>query len=301
MKQTISDRSGGGTNAVNVIKKLLYALWILVVIPSVVQAWGSASHTAEGIFILENIGLILPFVAELIARFPRDFLYGCVGADVFVGKGSRPKKRHSHNWEVALKLLERADTDQKKAFAYGYLAHLSSDVVAHNFFVPNALICGGLNGRLGHSYWEARAELGRSAELFSLALSISSSPHRENDLLMKRTARRAVVPFGLRKQIFLGGLRLSGRRGMREFLHFLPLPVDEKLMRELQALSQALVIDILRRLYASPVLRYDPVGSANIRLARELSGTGSSMRFMVPQSLREALRSLSGGSLGAGH
>lgn len=276
------------------IRRTVYAIWLLLAVPELAHAWGSATHVAEGTYILNHLGLLLPVVAEVIGRFPRDFLYGCLGADIFVGRGSRRTKRHCHNWEVGFDVLDRASTDQQEAFAYGYLSHLASDVVAHNFYVPNLFAEGRTRGRLTHSYWEFRAEVLHDAQFFSLARSVAVGDHEQHDELMRKTTRRAVIPFRAKKGLFVSSLILCEREKMngcptvRRTLHRYPL--DPQFVYHMQSLALGLAVDVLRRPQHSPCLAYDPIGATNLvistQLAKRLSG-GSGLLFAVPPELLE--------------
>jgi hypothetical protein len=42
----------------------------------------------------------------------------------------------SHDWELAARQLEKADSDEARALALGYASHLLTDIFAHNHFVP---------------------------------------------------------------------------------------------------------------------------------------------------------------------
>ncbi|MEK6545773.1 MAG: hypothetical protein AABZ28_04510, partial [Nitrospinota bacterium] len=57
-------------------------------------AWGAGLHIKEGVFMLDNLKLILPHIASVLKAFPYDYLYGCIGADIFIGKGHRRRDNH---------------------------------------------------------------------------------------------------------------------------------------------------------------------------------------------------------------
>jgi len=54
--------------------------------------------------------------------------------------------------------MTQRPTKPLRAFAFGYLAHLAADTVAHNYFVPRQLAVTSSTSSLGHSYWESRFE-----------------------------------------------------------------------------------------------------------------------------------------------
>ncbi|MBI5344478.1 MAG: zinc dependent phospholipase C family protein, partial [Deltaproteobacteria bacterium] len=107
---------------------------IVLFMPDAVLAWGPPAHLEIGQEILGNTALITHAVRALIERFPYDFLYGNISADIVVGKNLVEELKHCHNWKMGFKLLKKASTDSQKAFAYGYLSHLAADTVAHNHF-----------------------------------------------------------------------------------------------------------------------------------------------------------------------
>jgi hypothetical protein len=111
----------------------------LLALPGDALAWGPGVHLAMGGTILENLGLVSPFIADILARHRDLFLYGCISADIFIGKGSRIHDGHSHNWDTGFALLHSARDPGLRAYAYGYLSHLAADTVAHNYYVPNIL------------------------------------------------------------------------------------------------------------------------------------------------------------------
>ena len=122
--------------------KFLFAIAAFVTLalmPDQALAWGPGVHLALGNSVLSNMGCLPPLVAALLGRHRDAFLYGCLSADIFIGKGTNIKPGHSHNWVTGFKLLKSAQDARVLAYAYGYLSHLAADVVAHNYFVPKAL------------------------------------------------------------------------------------------------------------------------------------------------------------------
>ena len=102
---------------------LFLTLLSLILVPENVYAWGTGIHIMEGSYVLNNLQLILPKLADLLRSFPMDYLYGCISADIFIGKGQRRKDDHCHNWSVGQKMLSFANSNSEIAFSYGYLSH----------------------------------------------------------------------------------------------------------------------------------------------------------------------------------
>lgn len=121
-------------------------------------AWGPGVHMAIGNALLANTQLLPAETAALLLSNSAVFLYGCLSADIFIGKGSKAKRRHSHNWKTGFALLAEADKPHLRAYSLGYLSHLSADVLAHNYYVPNLMREAPTGGRLTHVYIEMLAD-----------------------------------------------------------------------------------------------------------------------------------------------
>ncbi|MBN1142483.1 MAG: zinc dependent phospholipase C family protein, partial [Deltaproteobacteria bacterium] len=116
------------------------AVLLLILAPSELWAWGMGVHLQVGSEILAGLELLPPSVEELLVRFPYDFLYGCISADITLGKKFTHHLHHCHSWRSGKKLLDAADSEPRKACAYGYLAHLGADTIGHSFFVPYKMV-----------------------------------------------------------------------------------------------------------------------------------------------------------------
>jgi len=73
-----------------------------------------------------------------------------------VGKNFAKELHHCHNWQVALRMLESCEDDRQRALTFGFLTHLSADIVAPNFFVPYKSVEAFRARTAKHSYWELR-------------------------------------------------------------------------------------------------------------------------------------------------
>lgn len=93
--------------------------------------------------------LLLPALGALLKQWPTHFLYGSVAADISFAKKYAPEGRHCHRWRVGEQVLARVDTDPLRAVAFGYLAHLAADTLAHNLFVPRQLLLTGASQGMG--------------------------------------------------------------------------------------------------------------------------------------------------------
>ena len=110
-----------------------------MLLPTDAWAWTPGTHVFLGEAVLRHLHFLPGAIAELLAAFPSDFLYGSIAADTSIAKKYAAVGRHCHSWHVGLEIHETRRDDPLRAFGLGYLAHLAADVVAHNFFVPRQL------------------------------------------------------------------------------------------------------------------------------------------------------------------
>lgn len=238
------------------------------------HAWGPGVHIVKGSYILENLHLILPSIAQLLRACPRDFLYGCISADFFIGKGYRRKDNHCHNWSVGLKMLANASSPANKAFCYGYLAHLAADVVAHNYYIPNQLYLTSSTKRLGHVYWEFRSDADVDTDYWQLARKVVAGHNAHNDASLEDAVRKKIVPFKTKKSMYVKMLNLTDLDRWHKASRFVERnsrwEIPSEYMDSLRDLSISLGMDFLRDPSGSVALDYDPVGSRNIGRAKRL-------------------------------
>ncbi|PLX41963.1 MAG: hypothetical protein C0608_03815 [Deltaproteobacteria bacterium] len=192
---------------------LLYvgaALLIVLLLPFTALAWGPATHLEISGRILAGLHLVPEAVSALLSRFPLDFYYGSIAADIVVAKKMAHYLHHCHRWVVGLEILEAAETDSQEAFAWGYLTHLAADVVAHNYFVPMKTILSFPSGGKNHTYWEVRFDSYAPDEVWSIPGQISSGLSKDNDELLKKVISRQFFSFRTNKTLF-SGMVLLGR------------------------------------------------------------------------------------------
>ncbi len=241
-------------------------LFLLVAAPPA-YAWGAGVHLAIGNHILNNLGFIKPAIAALLASHASSFLYGCLSADIFIGKGCRTTPTHSHNWLVGQRLLEQAPSDALKAYAYGYLSHLAADTVAHNFYVPTMLAQTPGSGKLNHVYIEMQADMRVEWNLAEAKALFKASHQRADKTLLEVTAYNP-LPFYLKKQLFRGSVLASGRKPWHTSLELidqvLPKATDLAYLDQMLLLSRNLVRDYLSNPQDSVVLSLDPVGTRHL-------------------------------------
>ena len=114
---------------------------IVLVWPADAHAWGPVTHLVHGTQVLSSLSILGPALQEILRENRFAYLYGCVAADIVVGKKyTRSLYTHCHCWPVGWQIAEAAQSEREQAFAYGYLSHLAGDVYSHNHYVPVQLI-----------------------------------------------------------------------------------------------------------------------------------------------------------------
>lgn len=253
----------------------------LLALPGDALAWGPGVHLAAGSALLANLGLISPVVAEVLRRHRDLFLYGCISADIFIGKGTRVHDGHSHNWATGFALLDSARDPGLTAYAYGYLSHLAADTVAHNYYVPNMLAEAPSRGKLSHVLLEMQAD--RAVDWSPRgARRLFAGPVREADRILLSTLHKKRLPFLLKKRMFLGSLQVCGRKTFAASLELMDRATDQPggaaYLSDMLDLTLRVVTDFFKAPGASPALALDPIGSRNLEMARRLTDRLTSPR-----------------------
>lgn len=251
----------------------LSALVICILLnPSEAIAWGPAVHMAIGHHVLGNLSLLPAALGALLSAHPDEFLYGCLSADIFIGKGSAFKPLHSHNWSTGYSLLHRADTPELESYAWGYLSHLAADVIAHNYLVPNMLGYTAGRGKFAHTYAEMLADLHVNRP-HKLASRLFGTPRPLPDKTLAATMRQRILPFRIKKHIFRHSLHLAEQRVYRGSLKLFKTLARTRnrdaLIRQSIDYATDLVMDLLKNPLHSPVLECDPIGCATLGQARK--------------------------------
>lgn len=281
----------------HVLAIALLTLCSLALAPAALWAWGPGVHMAIGNHILENLPLLAtalaPALVKTLAAQAEAFLYGSLSADIFIGKGSRRKPRHSHNWATGRAILVGAMPDglaqlaedpvaqRRAAYAYGYLAHLAADTVAHNYYVPTMLGLTSGGGKVSHvlvelrADWEVKWSRVQAARLFQPGL-------RDADRQLLAATQRQPLPFLLKKQIYKRGFILGKRQAMERPLDNLrrvfsardlafPGPLCHRdFCHEMLDLSLAVTLDLLQDPERALALAFDPIGAGQLQTIKTL-------------------------------
>lgn len=132
---------------------------IVLILADQASAWGVATHMELAQTVLGDLAGIGSGLATLILAHRRDFVCGNVLADFVIGKKLSRRRRHSHHWPAAERLLGQAKDDRALAFTYGFMTHLAADTVAHNHYIPQLIRESESTTIMGHLYWELRLDL----------------------------------------------------------------------------------------------------------------------------------------------
>ncbi len=270
---------------------MIFTLVFAALVPEDALAWGPGVHLALGNSVLANLGCLPPLVGSLLTQHQSAFLYGCLSADIFIGKGSKFLPGHSHNWVTGFKLLSSAKDPRVLSYAYGYLTHLAADVVAHNYYVPNTLWTMPSGGKISHVYVEAQADRRFETERQS-ALALFRRPNRDTDTTLLSAMEKKRLPFLLKKQIVKGTLKVCG---MKEWGHslrladrILPWDQPDRHLDDMLRLSENLIFNFLADPKAARAVSFDPIGSSNLRRAKALRSrrkSHSRKSLFTPNSL----------------
>lgn len=251
------------------------ALFALLLLPGTAWAWGPATHIFVGMEALGALALLPPGLALLLRKHPFDFLYGCLAADITLGKKYAPIGRHCHHWAVGREILDAAGPDPQRACALGYLVHLAGDTIAHNTFVPRQLVLTSATEALGHSYWEHRMDSHLGDPYARVARRIVTDfDHSRSDELFDEVLARSLFSFRTNLRIFRGMIRLADHETWQAvFDRVVDLSrwdLDEPEVENYLKATFNYSVDYLVHGESSRPAALDPVGEANLLQARRL-------------------------------
>ncbi len=254
-----------------VISISFLSILVILILPQAAQAWGPATHLELGHTIISNVEMLVEPIRSLIRAYPQDFLYGNISADIVVGKNLVRELKHCHNWKFGFKLLRKAATDSQRAFAYGYLAHLGADTVAHNHFIPEMMVRSFSARTLRHIYWELRFDALAEKKMWALPRKIAKNIHRDNDRLLSSLIEEAPLSFRMNKTIFSSMLSIQRVEQWRRMLEHLSSRSKWKLTPEVKdryfsgALEAAL--GVLVKGAGAKCVKEDPICRDNLKSA----------------------------------
>jgi hypothetical protein len=277
---------------------LLAGLFLLV--PAPARAWGPAAHLDFGLIVLSDLALLAPAVAALLKKFPDDFLYGSIAADITVGKNLSPYHLHCHNWQVGFSVLDLAGEECTRAFAWGYLSHLAADVVAHNYFIPYKIVQHYTRRRAPHAYWEVRFDTRVQRETWKTVKALSAHTFRAHDQHLRKILTAPLFPFRINKQLFnsmvLFNHLIKWKRMVDAHARRSKMLLTQEEIEEMHRLSVEKVMDLLTHCQAAGCLAADPTGHRNILIARDIRKRLRQLnlqgRLLDPQTIGDRYRPL---------
>ena len=245
---------------------------IILAAPADALAWGIGVHLQIGSHILANLQTLPPALQTLLAALPHDFLYGCISADITIGKKFTHYLEHCHSWRMGKKILDAAVTDRQRACAYGYLAHLGADCAAHSYYVPFKMVRTFNTVLLGHAYWELRIEAGVDPQIWSLARTIARKDFHENDALMRSILSDTIFSFSTNKRLFNSLMLLNRLQQWQKMLRSLnnasKWTIGEEDREEYLGLAKQSAMSVLAQMEQSPFWKADPTGERALNAAQ---------------------------------
>lgn len=253
---------------------LIFCCGFSLLLPDQALAWGGGTHLAIGLEVLQRLQQLPPHLAGLLAHASDDFLYGCMAADIIVGKKYTHYLLNCHRWRIGARLLQAANSDSQRACAWGYLCHLAADVVAHNYFVPYKTIRSFSTIALRHTYWEMRYEAFVEPATWERARTVCKNGRSLDDGLLRRVMAPTLFSFGNSKRIFNSILLLSRLERWQRLMRTLSQRSNHLLTREdhqeYLAITIDTVMDLLQHGEESFCWLADPTGETALAAAREL-------------------------------
>jgi hypothetical protein len=218
----------------------------IALIPSTGFAWGPLTHMYLGNEIFAYGPLIPAGIYGLIRKYRQDFLYGNLMADSIIGKKYLPDDKSSHSWEVAIRLLNQAELDAEKAFAYGYLCHLAADTVAHEILTEDMQ-------NVEHTWAELKADSMIKKTYWLQSVTFSRAVQRRNDLFMESSLDRYLFSFKTNKRIYKSVVFLSFLNKKRK------RALDRDHLNKLHFESIARILDLFENGVDAAVLQKSPL------------------------------------------
>lgn len=267
-----------------------FLILFIFFLPEVSYAWGPVTHIKLGLDILSN-PIIPPIIFHLINEFPYYFLYGNISADVILWKNKIKYSKHCHNWNTGFEILKRADTDRLRAFAYGYLSHLSADIIAHNFFIPQEMLLHYPHKKGKHIPWEIRYDRWIDGDAWEILKKISEEVDTSCDELLKDMLERRFFSYNTNKRIFTAFLTFQRLNRWKVLMK------NRKISDEAPYyyhLSFTAITSVLLMQMDSPFAKIDPTGIRVMkraeRLKKELKGLRPRLREIKRKAVLQKLQ-----------
>jgi len=253
--------------------RLVLLLLLLLVFPTDALAWGVGIHLTLGARLLAAPEALPAALQALLAAQPMDFLYGCIAADITLGKKFTHYLEHCHNWRVGKNILERAQQHgpAAEACAYGYLTHLAADTIAHGYFVPCKLAMTYNSVMLNHAYWEMRAETGVDKKIWKLAHQLAKNDNSRLDNILSLSLSDTIFSFRTNKQLFNSMMLVSRLQQWNRLLQTMAKRSKWVFDEEEHAEYMELGLDAINGILSdqqSPYWQADPTGDRALTAAK---------------------------------
>ena len=252
----------------------LAVLLALVLIPADAYAWTPGTHIFLGEAIMRSLPLLPSGIAELLAAYPYDFLYGSIAADTSIAKKYAAAGRHCHSWNVGFEIHDNAESEPLRAFALGYLAHLAADAVAHNYFVPHQLTITSSTAALGHSYWESRFDTHIGERFSRTAKQLILRDHTHSDEHLDRILSPTIFSTSTNRRIFRGMVYVADTESWQRIFHLVEeksrWDLSEEEVEVYMARAFDYIVDLLTRLDHAEPYKLDPAGTIPLRAAKKV-------------------------------
>ncbi len=255
------------------MRTLLLILPTVFLFPVDACAWGFGVHLLLGNSILAQLSSLPPHLAALLAAFPHDFLYGCISADITLGKKYTHYLKHCHSWNMGNKMLAAAETDSQRACAYGYITHLAADTIAHSFMVPYEMVRSYNTVFLNHAYWELRFEARIDPEIWKQAKELAQHDFSANDKLLHRVLVRTLFSFRTNKRLFNSMLLVSRIERWQRILQRLDKRSTWKLKQQDRQEYLDMALEACMSILSDPNSPYknaDPTGEQALKKAQKM-------------------------------
>src|SRR5215212_2860980 len=118
------------------VASLALVALVVLIVPATAHAWGPLAHLSFSAQALAELPATASPLRGVLGGLANEFLYGSLAADIVVGKNLARWAHHCHNWKTGFRVLAATRSHAERAFAWGFLAHLAADTVAHNYYVP---------------------------------------------------------------------------------------------------------------------------------------------------------------------
>ena len=252
----------------------LAVLLALMLTPAVALAWTPGTHIFLGEAVMRSLTLLPSSIAELLAAFPYDFLYGSIAADTSIAKKYAAAGRHSHSWNVGFEIHDNAESKALRAFGFGYLAHLAADSVAHNYFVPHQLTITSSTAALGHSYWESRFDTHIGERFSRTAKQLILRDHSHADEHLDRILSPTIFSTSTNRRIFRGMVYVADTESWQRIFHLVEeksrWDLSEQEVETYMARAFDYIVDLLIRLDRAEPYKLDPSGTIPLRQAKKV-------------------------------